>query len=145
ETFCSPVYEDWIFSQVLNGRIEAPGLIEAWRDPMQWETLGAWLSCDWSGNIKPAVDLSKLTTGYKAMIAIGAITRDRAARELTGTKFSKNVQRLARENQALADAMRPLVELTKDASGVVDGSSDAVEIDDESETTRAEVEEGTDA
>lgn len=105
---CTPVYVEWLVSEAMSGRIQAPDLLSAWRDPMQYDVFAAWTSCDWSGNIKPAVDLSKLVKGYESLIAMGAITRDRAARELTGTKFSKNVQKLERENAQLAEANRVL-------------------------------------
>jgi lambda family phage portal protein len=111
DQFCQPVYEDWLISQVLSGRIKANGLLEAWSDPLQYDTFGAWLSADWTGNIKPAVDFSKLVRGYSEGIAGGFITRDRAARELTGTKFSKNVQKLARETRLLFEAVKPISEL----------------------------------
>lgn len=111
ENFCEPTYNEWLLAEVLQGRIEAPGLLDAWRDPAQWDRLGAWLSSDWAGNIKPAVDLSKLAAGYEKKIELGAITRDRMARELTGTKYSKNIQKLKRENEALRDAFMPIAEL----------------------------------
>jgi lambda family phage portal protein len=111
EGFCGPVYEEWLVAEVLARRIEAPGFLEAWRSWELYDKLGAWISCDWSGNIKPAVDPSKLAASYEAMAASGFITRDRASRELTGTKYSKNVQKLLRENKALAEALKPLAEL----------------------------------
>jgi hypothetical protein len=40
------------------------------------------------------------------------LTRDRAARELFGTKYSKNVQKLKRENEQLAEANEPIAQLT---------------------------------
>jgi len=109
--FCKPFYEDWLLSQVLAGKIKAPGLLEAWRDAHQHDIYGAWVASDWAGHIKPAVDLTKLVAGYKAMVEEGFITRDRASRELTGTKFSKNVQKLALENKQVAEANQPLAEL----------------------------------
>jgi len=111
ESFCQPVYEEWLIAETLARRITAPGLLDAWRDASKFDTLGAWFSADWSGNIKPAVDQSKLVDGYGAMVEHGFITHTRAARELTGTKWSKNVQRLKIEAQELADAMKPLAEL----------------------------------
>lgn len=107
-TLCTPVYVEWLVSEALSGRTQATDLLAAWRDPQQWDAFAAWVSCDWSGNIKPAVDLSKLVKGYEGLIAMGAITRDRASRELTGTKFTKNVQKLARENALLAEANKVL-------------------------------------
>jgi lambda family phage portal protein len=109
--FCQPIYEDWLLAEVLARKIDAPGLLEAWRDPTQYDTHAAWLTADWAGHIKPAVDISKLVKGYSEMVAEGFISRDRATRELTGTKFSKNVQKIARENALLAAANKPLKEL----------------------------------
>lgn len=111
ETFCQPIYVEWLISEVLSQRIKADGLIESWRDLSRYDEFGAWTSADWAGQIKPAVDLTKLARATKEMIAEGLITRDRAARELTGLKYSKVVQRLARENAMLATANAPLVEL----------------------------------
>jgi capsid protein len=127
ENFCEPAYQEWLVGEVLAQRIEANGLVEAWRDPLQWAVLGAWMSSDWAGNIKPAVDLSKLVTGYEKLIEIGACTRDRAARELTGTKYSKNVQKLKRENEAIRDANMPLAELeaAKKPAGRAPGGDDS--------------------
>jgi len=102
--FCHPIYADWLLSAVLAGKIEAPSLLEAWRSDRDRDLFAAWIAGDWSGHIKPAVDLSKLVKGYELLIGAGLITRDRAARELTGTKYSKNVQKLARENAQLAAA-----------------------------------------
>jgi lambda family phage portal protein len=109
---CTPIYKEWLISEVLNQRIDAPGLLEAWRDPKQYDTWGAWTSCDWNGVVKVAIDPTKLVKGYSAMIAEGLITRDRAARELTGMKFSKVVQQLAREDKMLVDCKKILLELT---------------------------------
>lgn len=106
--FCSPIYQEWLVSQVLNGRIAAPGLLDAWRDLAQYDVFGAWVSNDWAGQIKPAVDRSKLVRAYDEMVASGYMTRDRAARELTGTKFSRNVKRLRIENEQLREANAPL-------------------------------------
>jgi lambda family phage portal protein len=111
DDFCQPIYIEWLISEVLAGRIAAQGLLEAWRDPSKFDRLAAWFSADWSGAIKPSVDLTKQATGYTALIEQGLITRDRAARETTGTKYSKNVKKLARENRELADAMRVIKEL----------------------------------
>jgi capsid protein len=109
--FCQPIYVDWLISEVLAGRVVAPQLLDAWRDPKMFDRLAAWLSADWSGAIKPSVDLNKQATGYTALIEQGLITRDRAARETTGTKYSKNAAKLLRENLALERAMAPIKRL----------------------------------
>jgi capsid protein len=112
EAFCEPIYQEWLISEVLNKRIAAPGLLEAWREYFgKFEIVGAWLLSDWTGNIKPSVDPVKTAEGYEKLIEMGLCTRDRAARETTGTKFSRNARKLIRENEQLAESNKPMAEL----------------------------------
>src|SRR6185369_2206238 len=108
DDFCQPIYVDWLLSEVLAGRIKADRLLAAWREPSQYDRFAAWISADWSGAIKPSVDLTKQATGYAMLVEQGFISRDRATRETTGTKFSKNVAKLKRENLMLAEANEPI-------------------------------------
>lgn len=110
EEFNDPIHQDWTISEALNGNNIAPGLLEAWRDPNQWDIFGAWLLADWSGAIKPNVDLLKEVKAYKELVAEGWLTRDRASRELTGMKYSKVVKQLVKENTSLAEALAPLID-----------------------------------
>jgi capsid protein len=110
EEFASPIYQDYLLSEVLADGINADGLLEAWVDGSKWDILGAWMLADWSGAIKPNVDLLKEVRAYAEMMGQGLITRERATRELTGMKFSKVSQQLARENEALAAAIQPLID-----------------------------------
>ena len=114
DQFCQPIYEDWLVSEVLSKRIPAPGLIEAWRNPIAYDVIGAWFMSDWGGHIKPAVDMTKLVRGYTEAIEEGLMTRDRACRELFGMKYSKVVQKLKRENEALVEANKSIVEAERD-------------------------------
>lgn len=107
-TLCVPVYVEWLISSVLVGHVEASGFLAAHRDPEFATTFEAWAASDWAGQIKPAVDLSKLVKGYGELILMGAITRNRATRELTGMKFSKVVKALKAENEALAEAQESM-------------------------------------
>lgn len=106
-----PVYHEWLLSEVLMDKVQAPGLLEARRDPRKYDIVGAWIASDWSGAIKPSVDLKKEAAGYTAMINEGLITRARSSRELTGMKFSKVTKQLKMENEALAEATEPLLAL----------------------------------
>jgi lambda family phage portal protein len=121
---CQPIYVDWLLSETLAGRIQADRLLESWRDPSQYDRFAAWVSADWTGAIKPAVDPVKTATGYQLMVAEGFISRDRATREATGTKFSKNVAKLKRENELLAEARRALGALEAKAQPPPDEPSD---------------------
>jgi len=134
ESNLEPIYQEWLISEILQGRIKADGLLEAWRDPNQYHIFGAWVDSDWSGAIKPSVDLKKEVSGYVQMINEGLITRDRASKELTGTKYSKNSQRLKRENEQLAEANKPLVGLLPASEPGRSGGGAGV---DDEETTQA--------
>jgi len=126
---CQPCYEDWLLSSVLSKSIQAPQLLAAWRDPAQIVTYGAWVFSEWAGQIKPAVDLSKLVRGYDDMVASGYMTRDRAARELSGMKFSDNAKRLRIENEQLRIAREALGE-NKSSSASNSGAVEAIDQED---------------
>lgn len=111
DAFCKPIYKEWLLAQVLSGRIQAPGLVEAWRDESQYDVFGAWVSSEWAGHIKPSTDLVKQAKGYRMLVEDGAISRDLYAKEVTGTKFTKNIKKLRRENEQLAEALEPLLEM----------------------------------
>jgi capsid protein len=109
EEFDNFVYQDYVLSEVLNKNIEAPGLLDSWRDVNLWDKFGAWMLADWSGAIKPNVDLLKEVKAYQQLVSEGWLTRDRSARELTGMKFSKVIQQLKTENEQLVDGLEPLI------------------------------------
>lgn len=114
DEFGEPIYQELLISQVLIGKIVAAGLLEAWRNPAQHDIFGAWVLSDWSGAIKPNVDLKKEVAGYVQMINAGVITLARATRELNGMKFSRVITQLKKENEQRAVAMRPLLELQRE-------------------------------
>lgn len=107
--FCQPIYVDWLFAEVLSGRVEAPGFLESWRDPLEYDVYGAWIFADWSGAIKPSTDIRKQAQGYELMVRKGWITNARATRELTGTKFSRNIKKLRKENEMWVAANEPIL------------------------------------
>lgn len=111
EEFCSPIYEEWLLSQVYINRIDAPGLLEAFKSTSQDDIYGAWIANDWSGHVKPSIDPVKTTRAYSEQCENGFIDRDRASREINGTSFDKNTKKLKRQNVKLAEAMRPLLEV----------------------------------
>lgn len=120
-SFCQPLYEDWFVGCQLRQRFDAPGFLSAWRNPGEFETVAAWLSADWSGHIKPSVKMTDVVKAYQMMVAEGFITREKACRELNGSKYSRNVKRLAVENAQLAEALAPLgSQQTPDATGFGD-------------------------
>ncbi|MCH9712759.1 MAG: phage portal protein [Proteobacteria bacterium] len=114
ETFCTPIYIEWLISETLIGDIIADGLLTAWRTPSQYVIFGAWTSVEWYGSIKPSTDMVKQAKGSQLLLDMCLTTHAREARGATGTKFSKNVKRLAIENKLKAEALRPMLELEKE-------------------------------
>ena len=129
ETLCTPIQVEWLISEVLRGRIMAPGLLDAWRDPAKRDVFGAWTMVEWYGSIKPSTDMLKQAKGSKMLVDEGWTTNAREARITTGTKFSKNIKRLRKENELKADAMRPLAEFEQEFGKSVseDGPTDREE------------------
>lgn len=102
EQFLTPIYKEWLIGQVRSGKINAPGLLEALRRPDGYDIVGAWIFCEWCGQIKPSADLLKTVRAYTEALNVGAITYSRAAREMFGTKFSRNVEQQRLELAKLA-------------------------------------------
>lgn len=141
DEFDKPVYRAYLLAEVLSGKVEAPGLLAAWRDPLQQDIFGAWMLSDWGGAIKPSVDILKEVKGYQGMVSEAWITNDRASKELTGTKFSTNVKRILKENELKVAAMRPLLEIEQEFGTGATGRAAALLQDHMQEVAEAVVEE----
>lgn len=102
------VYSDWLAGEVLAGRISAPGFLESMFDRSRRVEFRAWLISDWVGAIKPSLDPVKDVKSYSDQVNAGFITRTRAAAELNGTNYRRNVLELKRENEQLAEATEPI-------------------------------------
>jgi lambda family phage portal protein len=137
--FCDPIYQEWLISEVLNQRIKAPGFLESWRDPLQFDIYGAWVTTEWSGAIKPSTDIKKQAQGYELMIGNAWITNARAAKELAGTKFRRNIRTIKRENEEKEEAGLTLpalpaasIEVPKESAGDSTEDADENNTDEES-------------
>lgn len=118
-SFCAPVYREWVISEALRGSIPmAFEVLEASRSPEKYDIIGAWLSAEWYGQIKPSTDVVKQAKGSQILVSEGWSTNAREARINTGTKFSRNVERLARENAQKAAAWEPLISAQERAKQV---------------------------
>ena len=112
--FCQPIYADWLISEVAWSRIDSDGLIEAMTDPAMRYQFISWQTVNWYGSIKPSTDMVKQAKGSQVLVSEGWSNNARESRTLTGTKFSKNVKRLKKENEMKAEAMRPLAEFKQE-------------------------------
>lgn len=114
ESFCTPIYQEWLVSSALRGTIRAQGLLDAWRDPARYAEFASWTCADWYGSIKPSTDMAKAGKASQILVAEGWSNNARESRVLTGTKFSRNMKRLKAENKLKADAARPMLEIEKE-------------------------------
>lgn len=135
ETFCTPIYVEWLLSETLLGKIAAPGLLEGWRNPNQYDTFGAWISADWYGSIKPSTDMLKSGKGAQLIVSEGWSTNAKQARMLDGSKFSKNIKRLKRENELKVEAARPMAEFRREFGDTA--AEEAIEALDELDNLEA--------
>lgn len=110
ETFCTPIYIEWLVSEALLNKVSAKGFLEAWGDPTQYDVFGAWTRVDWYGSIKPSTDMLKQARGAQVAVQHAWSTNAREARMLTGTNFRQNVKWLKKENEQLVAAATPLLE-----------------------------------
>lgn len=111
EQFNAPIYQEWIISEALLGKIDrSDEILNAWRDKANFEIFTAWLLAEWSGAIKLSTDILKQAKGYALLLEMGWITNARATRETTGQKFSRNMRKIRREEELLALARPATVE-----------------------------------
>ena len=115
EEFCKPIYQEWLVAQALTGRIDAQEILQAHRDSSQYDVFGAWISSEWAGHIKPSTDILKQAKGYAELADRAWISNDLSSKELTGTKFSKNIKKLRRENEMLAEVREILAAPEREA------------------------------
>lgn len=95
--FCQPIYEEWLSEAVAKGRIKAPGFFD---DPI---IKSAYCSAEWSGPSAGQLDPTKEVQAADLRVQGGYSTREREARELTGTDFYKNVKQRKREEELLKE------------------------------------------
>ena len=100
---CRPVYIEWLIAEVLASRIDAPGFLESWRDPLQYDVFGAWVRSTWGGPVKPSVEMRKDLQAYGEAIELNLITHDRASKDMFGVRFSTVLRRLKKERKQVAD------------------------------------------
>ncbi len=108
-SFCQPVYEEWLTEAVLKGRVEAPGFFD---DPLIRK---AWCGAEWFGDTQGQLDPVKEVNAAALRVANGFSTREREAAELTGMKFDSILA--VREQEEAAMRATGTVEQPKEIKG----------------------------
>ena len=121
-----PIYKERLISAVLSNQLQAPGLIEAARNPQEWRTVSAWTNAEWTGISRPSVDLLKDIKAAKEGIALRVTTYDQQSRKISGMNFRTVIQKLTREQKLLEKAglVSSADENNNGEPVLIDGSSD---------------------
>lgn len=104
QTFCQPIYEEWLSEAVAKGRINAPGFFE---DPA---IRAAWCQAEWYGPSQGQLDPLKEAKAAKVRVEEEFSTREREAAELSGQSFeSIHSVRVREERKRREDGLTDVV------------------------------------
>lgn len=112
--FCNHIYNEFLISESLLGKIDMPGFKGSWKGCKNYDIFGAWTQVDWNGTVKPSTDMLKQVKASVSLIEAGLSTHQIEAMNLNGTNYIKNMQTLKRENYLKAEALRPLAEFKEE-------------------------------
>lgn len=93
QSFCQPIYEEWLSEAVAKGYINAPGFFE------NEAVRAAWCGADWYGPSQGQLDPLKEANAAKVRVQEDFSTREREAAEMTGMNFD-TVQDIRRREEA---------------------------------------------
>lgn len=96
--FCRPVYEAWLAEAVATGRIQAPGFFA---DPALRK---AWSGSEWVGPSQGQLNPVQEIQAEIYAIEHGFSTHEQSTARLNGGNWQKNIERLAREREAMPKA-----------------------------------------
>lgn len=102
----SVIYQMWLWGEVDRGKISLPG----WEDD---EIREAWSNAHWSGPQRPDIDPLRSFKAAEGEVKEGFKTRQMTTSERGGGDYDENAQRLISENEQIAVANKPVVELDK--------------------------------
>lgn len=108
-----PLYEQWLYIEVIKGSVKADGLIEKWGNLEHYAFTGAWIQSDWSGSVKLNADFVKEVQGWKLAIEEGLATHEMASKALFGRKHNLIITQLRHENAKVAEAFEALGDFSK--------------------------------
>lgn len=101
DSVCQPIYEEWLFEQVLSGKISAPGFLA------DEEIRAAYCVADWIGQSAGQIDGVKEVLESQMKIESGFSTHHKETANLTGQDFEQNVRKLKRERELIGYAAKP--------------------------------------
>lgn len=96
--FCRPVYEAWLAEAVATGRIQAPGFFV---DPALRK---AWSGSEWVGPSQGQLNPVQEIQAEILAVEHGFSTHEQSTARLNGGDWQNNIERLAREREAMPKA-----------------------------------------
>lgn len=121
-SFCNPIFEEFMTEAILLGRIDAPGFFD---DPIKRE---AYLKCDWYGPSQGQLDPLKEANAAAVRVTNGFSTRSREAAELTGSDFETIVKVRVKEDEMMKEGG-----IMYDKQGQVLGIQELIELYEDEE------------
>ena len=97
DSFCQPIYQEWLAEAVAKGRVSAPGFFS---DPAirQAYSIANWYGPS-QGSLNPTLDVAasvmKIENGFS--------TGSQEAQELTGSDYFRNIEQLKQEARLMAE------------------------------------------
>lgn len=91
QTFCQPIYEEWLAEAVAKGRIDAPGFFN---DPA---VRAAWCGAEWFGPTQGHLNPLQEANAAKVRIETEISTRERESAEMNGQDWAEIHAQNARE------------------------------------------------
>ncbi|ELF6242287.1 phage portal protein, partial [Escherichia coli] len=94
QSFCQPIYEEWLAEAVAKGRVIAPGFFYG---P---EYRAAWSGAQWYGPSQGQLDPLKEVKAAKLRVEETFSTREKEAAEMSGLNWEETAQICGREENA---------------------------------------------
>lgn len=98
QSFCQPIYEEWLTEAVAKGRIQAPGFFT---DPA---VRAAWCGAEWFGPTQGHLNPLQEANAAKVRIESHITTREREAAEMNGQDWNEIQQQQAIEVKKMRDS-----------------------------------------
>lgn len=96
DSFCQPIYEEWLAEAVARGRIRAPGFFQ---DPAIRK---AYSGCAWPGPARTSLNPVQEVSAAKERVAQGFSTAQEETAQMTGGNYNRNIrQRVAEVKRKL--------------------------------------------
>lgn len=113
DSFCQPVYEEWLAEAVARGRIRAPGFFQ---DPAIRK---AYSGCSWPGPARTSLNPVQEVNAAKERVEQGFSTAQEETAQMTGGNYNRNI----RQRVAEVKRKREVDEITETATGANKGGN----------------------